>query len=170
MPVPFVRVLRATSITLAVLAVGGLAAACGSNESAPKPQFVAAGQVIQRFHNQTGRELKRTVVPDVAWDQLGLGLNPSQAEVKRYGIFSVYVAKPGHVSALGSLLKDKATKKPLPRGAKGVYWELDSQSRTWVAYKRYAQNVVLVWFGGAKTQALDERWVRLDNVFSGLAG
>jgi hypothetical protein len=39
-----------------------------------------------------------------------------------------------------------------------------------VAYKRYAPNVVLVWFSGAKTQALDARWVRLDNVFSGLAG
>jgi hypothetical protein len=158
------------AVTLACLAVGVLAVACGSSESAPKPEFVPAGEVIQRFDSQTGRQLKRTVVPDPAWDQLGLGLNPSQAEVKRYGIFSVYVAKPGHVSSLGSLLKDKATKKPLARGANGVYWELDSQSRTWVAYKRYAQNVVLIWFSGAKTHALDARWVRLDNVFSGLPG
>jgi hypothetical protein len=163
-------VLRVAAIALACLTLSVVATACGSKETAPAPELVAPGQVIQRFQKETGRELQRTAVPDEAWDQLGLGLNPSQADVKRYGIFSVYVAKQGRLTALASLLRDKATKKPLARGPQGVYWELDSQSRTWVAYKRYAQNVVLVWFSGAPTQALDARWVRLDRVFSGLAG
>jgi hypothetical protein len=157
----------AIALTVACLALGGLAA-CGSTETAPEQELVAPGQVVQRFHRETGRKLLRTVVPDEAWEQLGLGLNPSQADVRRYGIFSVYVAKAGRVAALGSLLRDKATKQPLARGAQGVYWELDSNSGTWVAYKRYAQNVVLVWFSGGKTQALDARWARLDRVFSGL--
>lgn len=151
------------------LLAGGAVAGCGTNEPAPTSEFVAPGQVVQRFQQETGRRLERTVVPDAAWEQLGLGLNPSQALVRRYGIFSVYVAKQGRVAAIGSLLRDKATKKPLERGARGVYWELDSNSGTWIAYKRYARNVVLVWFSGETTQALDARWVRLDRVFAGLA-
>jgi hypothetical protein len=74
------------------------------------------------------------------------------------------------LTALSSLLRDKATQKPLDRDARGVYWELDSNSGTWVAYKRYAGNVVLAWFSGSKTRAVDERWQRLDRVFAGLSG
>ena len=88
--------------------------------------------------------------------------------VDRYGIFNVYVGKPGKTTALASLLKDKETGKPLARGADGVYWELDSESKTWVAYKRYAGNVVLVWFSGSKEQAADARFERLDSILSGL--
>jgi hypothetical protein len=107
--------------------------------------------------------------PDEAWDQLSYGLNPSQAVLDRYGIFSVYVAKPGHVDALDSLLRDKATRKALERDARGVYWELDSNSGTWIAYKRYAGNVVLVWFSESKQRALDDRWENLDGVLADLA-
>jgi hypothetical protein len=162
---------RAAAIALAlvvVLAAG--ASGCGSGESAPQPELISAGQVIGRFKQETGRPLERAATADPAWEQLGYGLNPSRQLLEQYGIFSVYVAKPGHVDALGSLLKDKATKKTLKRDAEGVYWEQDANSGTWVAYKRYARNVVLVWFSGSKTQALDTRFERLDRVLADLRG
>jgi hypothetical protein len=162
---------RAAAIALAlvfVLAAG--ASGCGSGESTPQPELVSAGQVIGKFKQQTGRPLKRAATEDPAWEQLGYGLNPSKQLVEQYGIFSVYVAKPGHVDALGSLLKDKATRKALERDADGVYWEQDSNSATWVAYKRYSRNVVLVWFSGSKTQTLDTRFERLDRVLADLPG
>jgi hypothetical protein len=162
---------RAAVIGLAlavVLAVG--TAGCGSTENAPQPELVSAGQVIGQFKRDTGRPLQRAAVADVAWDQLSYGLNPSKELLDKYGIFSVYVAKEGHVAALGSLLKDKATKQALKRDAEGVYWERDTNSGTWIAYKRYSGNVVLVWFSGSKTQALDTRFERLDRVLTDLPG
>jgi hypothetical protein len=162
---------RAAVIALAlavVLAVGS--AGCGSAESTPQPEFLSAGQVIGQFKRETGKPLERAATEDPAWDQLSYGLDPSRPLLDKYGIFSVYVAKQGHVDALGSLLHDKATKQALKRDAEGVYWERDSNSNTWVAYKRYSRNVVLVWFSGSKTQALDARFERLDRVLTDLPG
>lgn len=159
-----------TLLALVALAVAGGAAGCGGNDSESETELVPASQVIGQFERQTGRPLQRTAEPDEAWDQLSYGLNPSPELLDRYGIFSVYVAKEGHLDALDSLLKDKATKKALERDKQGVYWELDSNSGTWVAYKRYARNVVLVWFSGSKERAVDARWDRLDGVLAGLAG
>jgi hypothetical protein len=162
---------RAAAIALAlVFVLAASSSGCGSGESAPQPEHVSAGQVIGKFKQETGRPLERAASEDPAWEQLGYGLNPSKQLLERYGIFSVYVAKPGHVDALGSLLKDKATKKNLKRDADGVYWERDSNSGTWVAYKRYSRNVILVWFSGSKTQALDTRFERLDRVLTDLPG
>ena len=158
-----------TALALVCLTTAVSAAGCGGSSS-PEPNVLAAGPVVERFKSVTGKPLRHAAVADEAWDQLGLGLNESKAEVDRYGIFSVYVAKAGHLAALGSLLRDKATKKPLARDPRGLYWELDSNSGTWIAYKRYAANVVLVWFSGSKTQAVDDRWRRLDQVFAGLPG
>jgi hypothetical protein len=162
---------RAAVIALAlavVLAVG--TAGCGSTENAPQPELVSAGQVIGQFKRDTGRPLERAATEDPAWEQLSYGLDPSRELLDKYGIFSIYVAKQGHVDALGSLLRDKATKQALERDAEGVYWERDSNSDTWVAYKRYSGNVVLVWFSGSKTQALDTRFERLDRVLTDLPG
>jgi hypothetical protein len=163
---------RAAAIALAlvfVLAAG--ASGCGSGEnSAPQPELVSAGQVSGKFKQETGRPLQRAATEDPAWEQLSYGLNPSPQLLDKYGIFSVYVAKPGHVDALGALLKDKATKKALQRDPEGVYWELDSNSGTWIAYSRYSRNVVLAWFSGSKERALDARWKRLDSVLAGLPG
>jgi hypothetical protein len=155
-------------VALASLAVAGAAAGCGEGESAPQVDFVAASQVVTRFERETGRPLQSTATEDEAWDQLGYGLDPPQSLVERYGTFSVYVAKRGHADAVGSLLRDKATKKPLARDTRGVYWELDSNSGTWVAYKRYAANVVLVWFSGSKERSVDVRWERLNRILTGI--
>jgi hypothetical protein len=161
---------RAAAILALVSVIAAGASGCGSGESTPQPELVSAGQVIGKFKQETGRPLERAASEDPAWEQLSYGLNPSPTLLDKYGVFSVYVAKPGHVGALGSLLKDKATKQALKRDAEGVYWERDSNSGTWVAYKRYSRNVVLVWFSGSKTQALDTRFERLDRVLADLPG
>ena len=159
-----------TALALLALAVAVAATGCGEGDSASEPELVPASQVVQQFERETGRPLQRAAEPDVAWDQLSYGLDPSPELLEQYGIFSVYVAKEGHVDALTSLLKDKATKKTLERDKDGVYWELDSNSGTWIAYKRYGRNIVLVWFSESKQQAVDERWERLDGVLDDLAG
>lgn len=156
-------------LVLACVASACLGAGCGGGNSEPQARLVTPGQVKERFQRETGKPLQRAAVPDEAWEQLGIGLNPTPAEVQQYGIFSIYVGKSGHLAALGSLLRDKATRKALERDSQGVYWELDSNSGTWVAFKRYAGNVVLAWFGGSKTRAVDARWQRLDRVLTGLS-
>jgi hypothetical protein len=164
--------MRRPALVLMALAtlVAGTATGCGGGKSNSNPELVKPGQVVQRFKQETGTPLQRAAVPDEAWEQLSLGLNASKAQIERYGVFSVYVAKAGHVEALGSFFRDKATKKALERDSQGVYWELDSNSGTWVAYKRYAGNVVLAWFSGSKSKAADARWQRLDRVLGGLPG
>jgi hypothetical protein len=161
---------RAAAILALTSLLAGLVAGCGSNNTQPEPQLLTAGQVSGQFKRDTGRSLMRAATDDVAWDQLSYGLNPSQKLLDKYGIFSVYVGKPQHLAALGSLLHDKATKKALEKDPEGVYWELDSNSGTWIAYKRYPPNVVLAWFSESKTQAVDTRFERLDRVLSGLPG
>jgi hypothetical protein len=157
-------------LALASLAFGGAAGGCGEGAAEPEVQLVPASQVVGRFERETGRPLEEAATEDEAWDQLSYGLDPPQRLLDRYGIFSVYVAKNGHLAAVGSLLRDKATKETLERDSRGVYWELDSNSGTWVAYKRYARNVVLVWFSGSNDRAVDARWERLDRILSGLGG
>jgi hypothetical protein len=87
--------------------------------------------------------------------------------IERFGVFSIYVVEPGEKEAMASLFRDKATKKPLPR-RRGIYWELDSQSRTWVAHSRYGQNVVLSWHSENTRKPTDARWERLNTILSGL--
>jgi hypothetical protein len=165
-----VRRAALTALALLALAVPVAATGCGEGDSQSQTELVPASQVIGQFERETGRPLQRAAEPDEAWDQLSYGLNPSPELLERYGIFSVYVAKEGHVDALSSLLKDKATKKALERDKDGVYWELDSNSGTWIAYKRYAQNIVLVWFSESKDKAVDARFERLDSVLADLGG
>ena len=128
-----------TILALLVLVVPVAATGHGGATRVSAPELVPASQVIGQFERETGRPLQRAAEPDEAWDQLSYGLNPSPELLEQYGIFSVYVAKEGHVDALSSLLKDKATKKTLERDKDGVYWELDSNSGTWIAYRRYGR-------------------------------
>jgi hypothetical protein len=165
-----VRRAAVSALAIAAVLAVSVAAGCGSGQSEPQVELVTPGQVIGQFERETGRPLERAAMEDKAFDQLSYGLNPSKELLDRYGIFSVYVVKKGHMEAVNSLLRDKATKKALERDSEGVYWELDSNSGTWVAYKRYPPNVVLVWLSGSKTQALDTRFERLDRVLAGLPG
>ena len=158
---------RIALLSLAVFALAVLAG-CGAASDQTQEQTVTPAQVRQTFKQATGRPLEPAAVSDPAWDQLGYGLDMPQSLVDRYGIFNVYVGKPGKSASLASFFKDKDTNKPLARSTDSIYWELDSQSKTWVAYKRYGGNVVLVWFSGSREQAADERFDRLDSILTGL--
>src|ERR1044072_3833533 len=150
---------RIALLSLAALALAVLAG-CGAASDNPQEATLTPAQVGQTFQRATGRPLEATPVSDPAWDQLGYGLDMPQSLVDRYGILNAYLGKPGKTASLASFFKDKDTNRPLARGAEGIYWELDSQSKTWVAYKRYSSNVVLVWFSGSKEQAADARFAR----------
>ena len=47
------------------------------------------------------------------------------------------------------------------RGEQGVRWL--RENKTWIAYKRYGEDVVLLWVGDG-SRRLDQRWQRLDRV------
>ncbi len=146
-------------------------AGCGAaaeEEPEEQAQFVSPGQVMQRFREATGKRVLRRAAPDAAWEQLGLGLDPSPELVQEYGTFVVYVVKPGRGEAVGSLLRDKSTGKRLKRDARGIYWERDTLSDTWVANKRYGPNIVLAWFSDSTERATDARFTRVDRILSGL--
>jgi hypothetical protein len=155
---------------LLVLAAVAVPAGCGSSESEPEPDrnLLSAGQVTSEFQEETGDDLRAAAGTDPSWEQFNFGLNPAPKLVKEYGIFSIYVVDPGNLEAVNSLLADKTTGDPLPADTDGVQWEKDELSGTWIAYKRYADNVVLTWFSESKTQTADERFERLDTILSSL--
>ncbi len=160
---------RVACLLLVALALG-IPLGCGATEAEPAPEraLVTADQVTREFSADTGRELEEAAGTDTAWEQLNFGLNPPPAIVKRYGIFSIYVVEPGNDEAVDSLLSDKTTGEPLPADADGIRWEKDELSGTWIAHRRYADNIVLTWFSESTTQRVDERFERLDAVLSGL--
>jgi hypothetical protein len=144
------------------------AAACGATETEPDANAISAQQVSRQFAQEAGRALEASAAADDAWTQLGYGLDPTPPLASRFGVFNVYVVEPGNDEALESLLSDKATGERLRPDERGIYWELDSQSRTWIAHSRYGPNVVLTWFSENTRKRTDARWERLDHVFRGL--
>ena len=145
------------------------AAGCGGGNEQERTSSFTAGQVREEFREHTGeRILREAAGEDPAWEQLSIGLDPPEELVREYGIFSIYVVKPGHGQAVRSLLRDKVTGKPLERDVRGIYWEYDRSSRTWIANTRYGSNVVLVWFSGRKERRTDARWERLDAILTAL--
>jgi hypothetical protein len=160
---------RTLAIGLLAFAAVSLAGCGAATSESDEPPVFTPGQVVKQFRAETGRSLlRREAVPDEAWEQLGLGLNPPKRLLDTYGVFSIYVVKAGRREAVESLLSNKATGEPLQRGRRGIYWERDTQSRSWIAYKRYGGNVVLAWFGNDGRQAVDGRWERLDIILSRL--
>jgi hypothetical protein len=149
----------ARGLAFLVLLVASLTAIAGCGEATEASY--TTDEVVAQFEEQAGARLFRKQGPggDPAWEQLGLAENASPALVERFGVFSIYVVKPGEDEAMDSLFRDKATKQPLPH-RRGIYWELDTQSDTWIAHTRYA-NLVLVWFTETKEAAVDARWRRL---------
>ena len=154
------------ALVLALLALG--LAGCGSSEEASSEPVLTAGQLVQRFQEEPGSPLLREAGGDPAFRQLGFGLNPAPRLLERYGVFSIYVVDADRPQALTSLLRDKATGRPLEADPSGVYWERDTQSRSWIAYKRYGTNVVLVWWAESAERSADARWRRLDRVLTGV--
>jgi hypothetical protein len=161
---------RIALIPLLLLALA--AAGCGANaenddavetdttqqEAAP----IGAQQVVEQFLEAEGAQLEETAMQDVAWDQLGLGLNPTPAEQRQYGIFTIYVVDPERTEAVESLLSDKDTAQPLEESADGIHWDFDEAAKSYVANKQYGPNVVLAWWNEKPEPGTDPRWDRLD--------
>jgi hypothetical protein len=168
---------KRVALVAPLLVLALLVTACGAettegdtDRNRPEAQTISAGQVIERFQSAPGQPLlERAPGTDAAWDQLSLGLNVPPALQQRYGTFSVYVVEPGNTEAVESLLRDKETREPLEEGPDGIYWELDELANTYVAYKRFADNAVLVWWNEKPQPATDARWQRLDSLMAGLA-
>jgi hypothetical protein len=148
---------------LLLLAVAVLAAGCGESEEAA----LTSEQVIAQLDAGGAPLVRKSGQGDSAWDQLGLPEDASQRLIDRFGIFSIYVVHPGKKTAMDSLFRDKATRKPLAH-RRGIYWELDTHSNTWTAHTRY-QNLVLVWFTESERPAVDARWQRLHKLLRDLA-
>ena len=169
---------RPTRIALLLaLIVALVAAGCGSSaegidetttdeqEAAP----IAASQLVAQFKRASGgTQLRGTATPDVAWEQLGLGLNATPAQQRQYGTFSIYVVEPDRDEAVTSLLSDKDTAEPLARTGDGIYWDFDELASSYVAYKRYGPNVVLAWWNEQPEPVTDERFERLDSLMQEL--
>jgi hypothetical protein len=151
---------------IALCLLAALATGCGAGEEDSGQAVLTAGALVQRFQEEPGSPLLREAGGDPAFRQLGFGLNPSQRLLERYGVFSIYVVDADRPQALTSLLSDKATGQPLEADPNGVYWERDTQSRSWIAYKRYGTNVVLVWWAESAERSADARWRRLDRVLT----
>jgi hypothetical protein len=159
---------RLPALLAALVATLGVAG-CGTDAGREETRAAFSGaEVADEFQRETGRGLEAAAEQDPSWEQLSYGLDPSPAVLRRYGIFSVYVIEPGNVQAVSSLLADKGTGAPLEADGDGIYWERDSLSKTWIAYKRYGENVVLAWFSERKTRETDDRFARLDRILSGL--
>ena len=159
----------ALAFALTLLALGALVAGCGAGATDDEqPTFITPAEVQQRFVEATGngRLLRRAPVTDEAWVQLGPGLDPSAEVLERYGTFVVYVVKQGHGQAVASLMRGQRAGGS--ESGDELRWELDTLSDTWVANKRYGENVVLAWFSSRKNPALDARFERLDRILSGL--
>jgi hypothetical protein len=128
-------------------------------EAAP----IAASQVVQQFlESAEGAQLQEAAGQDPAWEQLGLGLNPTPAQQRQYGIFTIYVVKPERTEAVESLLSDKDTAQPLEESADGIHWDFDEAAKSYVANKQYGPNVVLAWWNEKPEPGTDPRWDRLD--------
>jgi hypothetical protein len=161
-------------LVLALAVVGcGAAEADGDleTETAQEQEAAPIGtqQVVQAFlDSDEGAELELAAGSDPAWDQLGVGLDPTPAEQRRYGTFSIYVVHPDEDEAVDGLLTDKETLQELEPDAQGIYWDYDELARSYVAYKRYGENVVLVWWNEQEEPGTDARWQRLDGLLSGL--
>ncbi|MGH3006856.1 MAG: hypothetical protein ACRDOS_13360 [Gaiellaceae bacterium] len=167
--------MKRIALLLALTTTIPLAAACGAAESTdddqvtPGPPSFTAQQVIREFRQTPGQpRLLRATGADVAWEQLSFGLDVRPRLQRRYGTFNVYVVEPGNEEAVGSLLTNKETKKPLERDANGIYWELDTLARSYVAYKRYGANVVVAWWSETREPVADGRFARLDGLLTGL--
>jgi endonuclease YncB( thermonuclease family) len=158
-------------LALALVATGGGASTqSDDDDDDPQAASIASGSLIAQFRNAPGQAALREVArPDASWEQLGLGLNTTPAQQKRYGTFTIYVVEPGRTQTVTSLLSDKDTAKPLERAARGIYWDFGEAARTYVAYKLYGENVVLAWWNEKRKPVTDSRIDRLGDMLTSLA-
>lgn len=159
-------------ITLLVALVAALAAGCGggsADDDSDGTAPISSRQVLREFREAGLPRLEIAPVPDPSWEQLGLGLDVSPATQQRYGTFAIYVVDPGDEEAVASLLADKDTAEPIQPDADGIHWDYDEPAKSYVAQKRYGENVVLAWWNERQQKGIDAAWVRLDELLSEIA-
>ncbi len=159
-------------MTLLAVLVAALAAGCGGgsdDDDNDGPAPIASREVIREFREAGMPRLQIAPVPDPSWDQLGFGLDAPPATQERYGTFAIYVVDPGDDEAVASLLADKDTAQPIQPDADGIYWDYDELAKSYVAQKRYGENVVLAWWNERREKGVDVAWVRLDELLTEIA-
>jgi hypothetical protein len=156
-------------ITLLAALAAALAAGCGGSGDDGGSAPIASREVIREFREAGMPRLEIAPVPDPSWDQLGFGLDVAPATQKRYGTFAIYVVDPGDDEAVASLLADKDTAKPIEPDADGIYWDYDELAKSYVAQKRYGENVVLAWWNEKREKGVDVAWARLDKLLGEIA-
>jgi hypothetical protein len=130
-----------------------------------------------RFELGCRTEEVREFVEDETGERLTLNPFQTNADVERIDLATLPAQVPADVrERFGSFsvgVRTVDSQQPLwsqelrnaPRGPDGVRWVRDSSG--WLALKRYADDVAVVWWAGDERR-LDERWRRLDRVFSQL--
>jgi hypothetical protein len=155
---------RQALVALLAALLAGTAVGCGGARDDDGPPAIASREVIREFHEAGLPRLEVAPVPDPSWDQLSFGLDISEATQRRYGTFAIYVVDPGDEEAVASLLADKDTAEPIRPDANGIYWDYDELAKSYVAEKRYGENVVLAWWNEKRHKGVDVAWVRLDKL------
>jgi hypothetical protein len=160
-------------------------AGTGCDQSSPKEttrrgQVFSAPAFIREFEAQTGHRLFDFASPAIPGiprvhrlDVLNLRApndqpdDSSQALVSRYGHFSIFV----YDSARSARQALQGTEP----NAQGIYWTHgviergpDTGESNWIAEKFYPENIISSWSG--KGPRLDDRWRRLDELLSKIAG
>jgi hypothetical protein len=182
-----VGVRRDTNITFAIAVsvitgVGGTG--CGdrgsSKETTKRGQVFSAPVFIREFGTQTGHRLFDLASPAIPGlprvhrlDVLNLhspnnqSNDSSQELVSRYGHFAIYL----YDSARSARQALRGTEPD----ERGIYWTLSVVERgpsagesQWIAEKFYPENIISSWSG--KGRRLDDRWARLDELLSKIAG
>jgi len=139
---------------VAVLVLMLLAAGCGGGGGGDGLDGPSAQKVADGFAKAAGTRL---VTSSETPDWTLLRLPEGQGAYEQYGVFSLYVVKTKRGRDL--LLRDPETRKPIePEG--GIFYRRGSGSLQ--ASKRYGDNVVLAWTGGAEAQTVTDDFKRLD--------
>jgi hypothetical protein len=164
--------------------IGIVGSGCGERSSAretTKPgQVFSAPTFIREFEKQTGHKLFDLASPAIPGLPRVHRLNViklhapnnqsnlSEEElVSRYGHFSIFL----YDSARSARQALRGTEP----NNRGIYWTHSVTERgpyagesEWIAEKLYPENIISSWGGSGKR--LDDRWTRLDELLSKIAG
>jgi hypothetical protein len=164
--------------------IGIVGSGCGDRSSAKettKPgQVLSAPAFIREFEKQTGHKLFDLASPAIPGlprvhrlDVSNLHAPKDQANrsgeelVRRFGHFSIFLYESARNAR-------EALRGTAP-DAQGIYWTHSVVERgpyagesQWIAEKLYPENLISSW--GGRGQRLDDRWTRLDELLSKIAG
>ena len=149
-------------------------------QTTKRGQVFSAPAFIREFEKQTGHKLFDLATPAIPGlpvvhrlDVINLHAPNNQPDdserelVSRYGHFSIFL-----YNSARSARQDLRGTEPNNRG---IYWTHSVTERgpyagesEWIAEKLYPENIISSWGGSGKR--LDDRWTRLDELLSKIAG